>query len=133
MSVASEAGDLTELQIELLDILWNRTEATVAEVQAELRNRRDLAATTIATLLSRLEKRGIITHRVEGRQYVYRPLVSMTQVRQSMLAALTDRLFRGDVAELVNHLISENAISPGDLERVRELIAEKTEPGEPHK
>jgi len=121
----SDTTGLTELQLELLDVLWSQKEATVTEVRNALRDRRDLAGTTIATLLSRLEKKGVITHRVAGRQYVYRPLVSMAEVRQSMVSALTDRLFKGDVAQLVNHLITETEITPGDLARVRALIAKK--------
>ncbi len=125
MAQSSDTTGLTELQLELLDVLWSRREATVTEVRSALQNRRDLAATTIATLLSRLEKRGVVTHRVAGRQYVYRPAVSVAEVRQSMVAALTTRLFKGDITQLVNHLITETEISPGDLARVRALIAKK--------
>jgi predicted transcriptional regulator len=125
MSEPNVSGELTELQLELLDVLWSRTEATVADVREALNARRDLASTTIATLLSRLERRGVITHRVVGRQYVYRPLVSMADVRQSMVSALTDRLFSGNVAELLNHLITEAEIAPGDLASVKKLIAER--------
>ena len=70
----------------------------------------------MATLLSRLQKRGVLTHRTEGRQYVYRPLVSRDEVRESMLSALTHRLFRGDVTALLSHLLTESQITSGDLE-----------------
>jgi len=125
MSDHAYSGELTELQLELLDVLWSRKEATVSDVKEALSARRDLASTTIATLLSRLEQRGVVTHRVVGRQYVYRPLVSMAEVRQSMVSALTDRLFSGNITELLNHLITEAEISPGDLARVKKLIADR--------
>ena len=119
--------DLTDLQVDLLEVLWNRKEATVAEVQEALLGDRGLATSTVATLLSRLEKRGVVTHRADGRQYVYRAQVSREQVRDSMVSALTYRMFSGDVAELVSHLLTEAETSPGDLARVKQLIARKTE------
>ncbi len=119
--------DLTDLQVDLLEVLWNREEATVAEVQEALLGDRGLATSTVATLLSRLEKRGVVTHRADGRQYVYRAQVSREQVRDSMVSALTYRMFSGDVTELVNHLLTDAETSPGDLARVKRLIARKTE------
>ena len=119
--------DLTDLQVDLLEVLWNREEATVAEVQEALLGNRGLATSTVATLLSRLEKRGVVIHRTDGRQYVYRAQVSREQVRDSMVSALTYRMFSGDVAELVSHLLTEAETSPGDLARVKQLIARKTE------
>ncbi len=119
--------DLTDLQVDLLEVLWGRGEATVAEVQEALLGNRGLATSTVATLLSRLEKRGVVIHRADGRQYVYRAQVSREQVRDSMVSALTYRMFSGDVAELVSHLLTEAETSPGDLARVKQLIARKTE------
>jgi predicted transcriptional regulator len=119
--------DLTELQLALMEVLWERDEATVAEVQEALLEERGLAMTTVATLLSRLEKRRIVAHRSEGRQYVYRPLVSRDVVCDSMVSALTDRLFRGDVTALMSHLLTASAITPGDLARVRRMIEQSTE------
>ena len=119
--------DLTHLQVDLLEVLWDREEATVAEVQEALLGNRGLATSTVATLLSRLEKRGVVIHRTDGRQYVYRAQVSREQVRDSMVSALTYRMFSGDVAELVSHLLTEAETSPGDLARVKQLIARKTE------
>jgi len=119
--------DLTELQLALMEVLWEKGEATVAEVHDALLEGRGLAMTTVATLLSRLEKRGIVVHRSEGRQYVYEPLVSRDVVCDSMVSALTDRLFSGDVTALMSHLLTASAISPGDLARVRRMIEQSTE------
>lgn len=105
-------------------ILWDRAEATVLEVQDRLRPDRDLAQTTIATLLSRLEKRGVVEHRVDGRQFVYRPLVTEQDVRRSMVSELTALLFDGSSAALMSHLLRSRDIAPGDLDRVKRLIAE---------
>lgn len=122
----SSYKDLTELQLALLDVLWAEGEVTVAEATEALLEERGLASTTVATLLSRLERRGVVTHRIEGRQYVYRPDVTRAEVRASMVTALADRLFKGDVTALMSHLLTESEIAAGDLERVRALIEEKT-------
>lgn len=119
-----EPHELTELQITILRHLWERGEATVAEVWEELHRERGLAQTTVATLLSRLERRGVVARRVEQRQYLYRALVSEEEVRQSKLSELTERLFAGDVTALVNHLLSSQEVAPGDLARLRAMIDE---------
>jgi predicted transcriptional regulator len=118
-----DAPHLTDLQSAIMRVLWDRGEATVADMHAALQPERGLALTTIATMLSRLEKRGIVKHRTQSRQYVYCPKVSERDVRRSMVADLTERLFDGDVAELVSHLLNAREMSPGDLERVKDLIA----------
>ena len=115
---------LTELQLALLRVLWARSEATVAEVQEALRPERELAATTVATLLTRLAKRGVVRYRIEGRQYVYRAAVTEAEVQQAMAREITE-LFAGDVASLVSHLLSAREVNTDDLERVKRLIAEK--------
>ena len=115
---------LTNLQVDVMNVLWRQGEATVAQVHAAMQEKRHLAMTTVATVLSRLEKRGLLKHRSEGRQYIYRAVVTEPEVREQMLSEITDRLFHGDVTELVTHLISEKGISSGDLARVKALIEE---------
>lgn len=121
----TEAPPLTDLQVALLRVLWERKEATVAEIVDALRSERPLAQTTVATLLSRLEKRGVVRHRTVARQYVYRAVVSEHEVRRSMVGELTERLFDGDVTALVNHLLASDAVGPDDLQKVRALLAER--------
>jgi predicted transcriptional regulator len=118
-----DTTQLTDLQLALLRVLWARDEATVAEMVEALRPERELAPTTVATLLSRLEKRGVVSHTSRARQYVYRACVSEEEVRDSMVNGLTDTLFGGDVAALMSHLLDARAIRPGDLDKVRDLIA----------
>jgi predicted transcriptional regulator len=76
-------------------------------------------------MLSRLEKYGILAHRTQGRQYVYRPLVSQHEVRRSRLAQVVEQFFRGNPADLVYHLISESEVGDEDLERILALIEAK--------
>lgn len=118
---------LSHLQIDLMRVLWERGEATVAEVHQSLQDERSLAPTTVATLLKRLEKAGVVAHRTEGRQFVYRPLVSEREVRRSMVSDLIERLFQGDSSALVGHLLRESDLGPGDLEEVQAIVEQAEE------
>ena len=122
MPKANETPRLTVPQLEILRVLWQRSEATVVDIQQALRAARPLAATTIATLLSRLEKRGLVAYRTEGRQYVYRAVLQERDAQQHALVEVTQGLFAGDVATMVSQLLSSHELRPGDLARVRELI-----------
>ena len=125
MPKANETPRLTVPQLEILRVLWQRSEATVVDIQQALRAARPLAATTIATLLSRLEKRGLVAYRTEGRQYVYRAVLQERDAQQHALVEVTQGLFAGDVATMVSQLLSSHELRPGDLARVRELIEMK--------
>ena len=118
----SDRHQLTEVQMSILRHLWAHGEATVAEIWEGLQAERGWALTTVATLLTRLERRGVVSHRTENRVYVYQPLVSEEDVQHSMVSELTERLFDGDVTALVSHLLTAQEMSPGDLARVREMM-----------
>jgi BlaI family penicillinase repressor len=114
---------LGELQYAIMRVLWEEGEATVARVRESLERRwSGRALTTIATMLSKLEKKGAITHRSEGRQFVYRPLVDEKAVHRTMVTELTERLFHGDVSALVSHLLTQEQIDPTEIERLRSMI-----------
>ena len=119
---------LTELQLDIMGVLWSRGEATSAAVREALQPDRELAPTTVSTLLRRLEKKGVVEHRTEGRQYVYRAAVEEARVRRSVVSEVTemaDRLFAGDMAALVTQLLAEGDVGPDDLARVRRMIEER--------
>jgi predicted transcriptional regulator len=124
---------LTDLQIALLRVLWERGQATVAEICEALKPDRALAQTTVATLLSRLERRGIVSHETRARQFVYRAGVTESEVQRSMVRELTERLFDGDVAALMSHLLTAGEMSPGDAARIKALLeAHPRNPAEVH-
>jgi len=116
---------LSELQIAVVRVLWRNGETSVTDIAKVLGDERGLKHTTVATLLTRLEKRGVVEQRREGRQLVYRALVSEPQVRRSMVADLVGSLFGGDSRELVAHLVRESDLAPGDLENLRKRLARK--------
>jgi len=113
---------VTDLQLQLLKVLWEAGESTVADVHRALSDDRSLATTTVATLLSRLEKRGLVAHRTDGRRHVYRALVSEPQVRSALLDSVAEGLFGGDVTALVSHLLQDRDVKPGDLVAVQDIL-----------
>ena len=117
---------LTELQLAIMKVLWDRGEAGVQELHESLLRERRVAQSTIATLLSRMEKRGLVGRRAEGRQHLFRALVDEAQVRRSVVAdfaSLAGRLFEGDVATMVSHLLTARDVEAEDLERIKAVVA----------
>src|SRR5687767_7130662 len=108
------AQELTDLQHDVLRALWAKGEASAAEVTDALKPRRKLATTTVATMLTRLEKKGVVTHRVEGRGYIYRARVAEGDVRRTLLTRLK-HAFEGDVTALLAQLIREEDLDAADL------------------
>ena len=119
----SRTHQLGELQLAIMRILWARAEASVAQVHQALESERGLALTTIATMLSKMEKKGIVGHRSEGRLFVYYPEISEEDVHRSMVSELTERLFEGRASLLVSHLLAQGEIDPLELAEIRRLIA----------
>ena len=119
-----ERHQLTELQLAILRVVWDKGEATVQDIWEALHPERGLAQTTVATMLSRLERRGVVTRRAppQSRQFHYRAAVTEQEVQHSMVGELTERLFDGDVTALVQHLLTGEDVSPGDIAKIRELI-----------
>jgi BlaI family penicillinase repressor len=116
---------LGELQHAIMRVLWDAGEATVTEVHAALSADRHRAPTTSATMLTKMEKKGVVDHRLEGRQFVYHPTVSEEAVTRTMVADLTKQLFEGDVTALVSHLITKQEIDPKELGRLRRMIGKR--------
>jgi BlaI family transcriptional regulator, penicillinase repressor len=114
---------LDDLQLAVMKALWKLGRATVAQVREELEKEdRDLAITTIGTVLSRLEKKGAVSHQAEGKQYVYQALISEGDTRRSMLDTLVDQFFGGNPKALVNHLVNENEFDRKELEEIKKML-----------
>lgn len=120
---------LADLQYAIMRVLWKEGEASVARVHEVLGSDKERALTTIATMLVKMERKGVVSHKTSGRQFLYRARISEADVRRSMVGELTQRLFRGDAAALVSHLLEEEEIDPAELQRLKSLIAEKTSAG----
>ena len=125
-----ETVGLTGLQLSIMDVLWERGEATTQDVWACLTAARPLALTTVATIISRLERKRVLTHRREGRQYVYRATVTRSEVRRSKVKELTENLFGGDSVALVSHLVRAEDVDAEELRRIRDMLDDAVSDGE---
>lgn len=115
---------LGDLQHAIMRVLWSSGELPVAEVHQALLLERGLALTTIATMLAKMEKKGVVARRMEGRGFVYFASVTEAQVHRSMVSDLTAQLFDGNAAALVSHLLNEQEIDRGELGEIKRLIEE---------
>ena len=115
--------NLGDLQLAILRALWQRGTATVAEVHDALRDR-GLALTTIATMLRKMEEKGLVSHRGQGRQFLYRAEVAPEAVQRNLVGELVARLFDGDPLALVNHLVRAGEIQLDELDDLRAAVAE---------
>jgi BlaI family transcriptional regulator, penicillinase repressor len=120
---------LGDLQHAIMRVLWASGEATTADVHQALQAARGLAFTTIATMLRKMEDKGVVSHRSEGRQFLYRPTVTEDQVRRSMVGELVERLFAGDPKALLAHLVSEHEIDAAELGELRRHVEKERKRG----
>lgn len=116
---------LGDLQLRIMKVLWGQGEATVADVHREVGGEHDLAYTTVATMLRKMEARGMVKHRLEARSFVYRPAIAAEAVSRGMTGHLLERLFEGSLADLVRHLLSTREVSREELSELEQLIAER--------
>ena len=113
---------LGDLQAAVMEFVWDRGEATVAEVASHLARRRTVVYTTVLVAMQKLEKKGWLTHRVAGRAYVYRPARSRASAQAGLVAELLDAVFAGDPKLLVTQLLDARPWTPAELVQLRQLI-----------
>ena len=116
---------LGDLQLKIMKVLWERNEATVAEVLDGLGHESNLAYTTVATMLRKMDARGLVTHRVDGRSFIYRTKMAAAEVSGGMTDHLVERLFEGSLTEMVSHLLTTREVSRAELTKLERLIAER--------
>ena len=116
---------LGDLQLRIMKVLWDRVEATVAEVHQAVGSDAGLAYTTVATMLRKMEARGLVRHVSEGRRFLYRAAVSPDAVTRSMADDILERLFEGRLADLLSHLLTSREVSHDELCELERLIAER--------
>jgi len=113
--------------LRILKILWRSGPAGVADVQSGLGGR--LAYTTVATMLRKMEDRGLVRHREDNRRFLYEAAVQSEEVTRSAAADLVDRLFEGSLAEAVSHLLRSREVSQEELARLERMIQERKRRG----
>jgi predicted transcriptional regulator len=116
---------LGDLQLRILQILWLAHEASVAQVHESLARDLDLAYTTVATMLRKMEARALVTHRLEGRAFIYRPLVAEETVARSMANEVLGEVCGGSLSGLVNQLLTTREIRRREMDSLEKMVARK--------
>lgn len=113
----------TDRELDVMEVLWSRGSATVAEVKDALDE--ELAYTTVLTVLRVLEQKGYVGHEEEGRAHRYRPLVGREPAAESAVGRLVRKLFGNSPELLLTHLVSDRKLSDEEVRRVRDLLDER--------
>jgi BlaI family transcriptional regulator, penicillinase repressor len=118
---------IPDSELDVLKVLWDRGHATVREVLETLRDAgRQWSYATVATLLDRLERKGVVTSDRSELAFVYRPVITSEVVRQKRLSSLVDKLYQGEPGLLVLHLLKSHPLEPRQAKEVRALLEEMT-------
>jgi len=119
-----ELPELTPAQAEIMDIIWERGEVSASDVRRVLSRTRAVARNTVRTLLERMEEKGWITHREEGRTFLY----SAARPRQATIGQkvreVVETVCGGSAEALVTALLDYRGLSSGELERIRRMLAQ---------
>ncbi len=122
-------GDLTPAQLELMQLVWERGEVSASDAHEALAARRPVAPTTVMTLLQRLERRGWLVHRVEGRAHVYRAAKDKQRSVGAILRRLRDVAFGGSIESLVASLLDAGDVSADEIRRLKKRLADHEKGG----
>jgi predicted transcriptional regulator len=122
------SSTLTEAELRLMEVLWQRGESTVADVTAALPPP-PLAYNSVLTTMRILERKGYVAHVEAGRAYLYRPLVEREEAAGHAVGHLLSKFFDNSAGALALRLIEQERPSNAELLRLRALIAEYEEPG----
>ena len=119
---------LTPLELEIMTVLWETGPANVQTVQSGLKGR-ELAYTTVQTMLNILHRKGKVKRVLENRAYVYRPVLSRPRVVRQAVSEIIDRFFGGSADSLVLNLVETRQLTPQRLARIQDLLATEDKHG----
>ena len=123
MARTEKRPPLSDAQLEIMNVVWDRGEATVAQVRQELCRRRQVARNTVQTMMTRLEEAGWLKHRTEGITFWYAAVASRKTAVQGMVRRLADAAFDGSTAGMVMALLDGQTLADDEARRIEEMIA----------
>src|SRR5829696_3225110 len=126
MAKKMKTGGLSPAQLEIMNVVWDRGEAGVAEIWQALsrrrRRERPVARNTVQTMVSRLADKGVLKHRQEGNAFYYRAAHPRSRVVGGLLSRLLDSAFGGSAHALVLTLLENSRLSEAEAEEIRRMI-----------
>ena len=122
MSPPPDQSPLSDAQREIMEIIWDRGEATVSEVREVILRNRDIARNTVQTVMVRLEEKGWLKHRTSGRTFVYAANIPRRSSLGAKVSQMVDRMFAGSADELMTALLEYRGLSADEANRIRAMI-----------
>lgn len=125
--MAKRPLSIPDSELDVLKVLWDRGQATVREVLDTLRGAgREWSYATVATLLDRLETKGVVSSDRSELAFVYKPVITTQEVRQKRVSNLVDKLYQGEPGLLVLHLLKSHPLDARQAKEVRAVLEEMT-------
>ncbi len=125
-----KSNTLTEAELRLMRILWRRGECAVTDLVAAMPEGETLAYNSVLTTIRILEQKGYVDHRQEGRAFVYRPCIQEVEASRSEVRHVMSRFFGNSRERLLLTLLGDEEATPGELQRLKELIRDSALEGE---
>ncbi|HWB97000.1 MAG TPA: BlaI/MecI/CopY family transcriptional regulator [Bryobacteraceae bacterium] len=119
-----KSGNLTDAELRLMDVLWDRGSATVNDVMEALPQDPPLAYNTVLTTLRILEQKGYVRHTKSSRAFVFEPVLDHRQASSKALRDVLARFFQNSPKMLVLRLLEEQKLDSRQLERLKRMIEE---------
>ena len=120
------ATQLGRIQLLIMQVLWDKKRATAREITDAISEREEIAHSTVQTLLRGLEEKGAVDHAAEGRKFLFFPLVEEQQFKESATRDLVERVFGGDAANLMAHLLNDKKVSRKEIDQIRDMINKRS-------
>ncbi len=111
-----------ESEMEILHIVWERGEASVAEVHEQILTTRKVAYTTVMTIMKKLSDKGLLTYRKEGVSYIYSAAKPESEVKHGLLRNMLTKVFKGSHSEMVQSLVENESLSEAERREIEEAI-----------
>jgi len=119
-----QSATLTEAELRIMDVLWQRGSGTVQQVLDALPAKPVLAYNSVLTTIRVLEKKGFVEHMKDGRAYIYAPLLERKDATRSEIRHLVSRFFKNSHEQLVLNILEERGLDPRELNRLRQMLEE---------
>lgn len=120
--MSTKSNSPSNLELQVLSVLWETGPATVREVLAKLPDGKERAYTTVLTIMQNMEKKGLLSREPRGNAHVYSPTESKRQTLRPMMRGLLQNVFGGRVSTVMQHLLEDSEVSEDELGEIRRLI-----------
>jgi predicted transcriptional regulator len=116
---------LTEVELQMMNAVWDLQECTVKDVQTALSSERDLAYTSVATVMKILKQKGALASTKSDKAHAYKPLVSRSDYEKASLDYIATNVFKGNPTSMVMRLLSDAKLSSSELEAIKKVLEER--------